>query len=117
MNEDTTAKIRLLECARVRCGHICLKSEQSSRPSALWAGSTVDICPKCGNETFYILHANGRCHTMKDRDLPLDINPADIEPSPKIGLKRRRRILAAKTRALANGPACAAQAETGRFNQ
>lgn len=96
----TGTPVTMLECSRVKCGHILLKTEQSSRPSALWAGSTVHTCPKCGNESFYTLHANGRHRTTKDRDIPLEIMAEDINPSPRMGLKRRRRLFAAKHRAL-----------------
>jgi hypothetical protein len=104
---DTTAPtveqqhmVHLLQCAKQRCGHVLLDHERGNMPSRWWAGSTVYVCPKCGNESFYTLNAQGRCRTTKDRDLPREINAHDIEPSPRMGLKIRRRILAAKRRAL-----------------
>ena len=97
---STTTTVVLLECSRARCGHVLLESEQSSRPSALWASTTVSTCPRCGNESFYTLHASGRHRTMKDIKLPLEINAEDIDPSPRMGIKRRRRLFAAKHRAL-----------------
>ncbi len=92
--------IHLLQCSKQRCGHVLLKTEQDKIPSRLWANATVSVCPKCGNESFYTLTAQGRCRTTKDRDLPLEINAEDIAPSPRMGLKMRRRLFAAKNRAL-----------------
>jgi len=96
----TRTKIELLQCSKHRCGHVYLKDERGSVPSKDWEGATTSVCPKCGGDSFYTLTAQGRCRTTKDRDLPREINAEDIDPSPRMGLKMKRRILAAKRRAL-----------------
>lgn len=96
----TGTKIELLQCSKQRCGHVHLETERAGVPSKIWEGATTSVCPKCGCTSFYTLTAQGRCRTTKDRDLPREINAEDIDPSPRMGLKMKRRILAAKRRAL-----------------
>jgi len=96
----TGTKIELLQCSKQRCGHVHLIDERGGRPSTSFEGATTSICPKCGCDGFYTLTAQGRCRTTKDRDLPREINAEDIDPSPRMGLKMKRRLLAAKRRAL-----------------
>jgi len=57
--------------------------------------SKVAICPKCGNDSFYTLNRHGQ--KINKMNEPLD--PTTIEPSPRMGLKMRRRIFAARRRA------------------
>lgn len=59
--------------------------------------SKVATCPKCAGEEFYTLNAQGQARRMGD-DSPREIDPRDIQPSPRMGLKMKRRLLAAKRR-------------------
>lgn len=95
--------MELLECSRQRCGHILWKQEMADIPHPAYANATQQVCPKCGCESFYTLTAQGRARTTKDsrENKPREINPADIAPTPRMGLKRKRRLLAAKVRAMA----------------
>lgn len=104
MNTTTTPPtgtvITLLQCCKQRCGHVLLESEQEQVPHPDFKNATVSVCPKCGGNSFYTLNEQGRCRTTKDRDLPREILAEDISPSPRMGLKMRRRLFAAKNRAL-----------------
>lgn len=109
MNTDTTTApapatstplITLIECAKQRCGHILLESEQEWTEGVGPLKRRTAICPKCGHDSFYTLTAQGSARTTKDRDTPREIDPRQIEPTPRMGLTRRRRLLAAKRRAL-----------------
>lgn len=102
MSPPTPAKtpVHLIQCSRQRCGHVLLESEQEQIPHPDFKNATVSVCPKCGCDSFYTLTAQGRCRTTKDRDLPREINAEDINPSPRMGLKMKRRLLDAKRRAL-----------------
>jgi hypothetical protein len=103
ITETTESKrVELLQCGKSTCGHVLVEDEQVWVPSRLcWAGSTTGTCPKCGNDSFYHLDANGRKMTstqiFEGRG---HIDPNTIQPSPRMGLKMKRRILAAKRRAL-----------------
>jgi hypothetical protein len=97
---NTKLMVHLMQCARQRCGHVMLEDERTSVPDKLWDGFTVKVCPKCDNESFYTLNTQGCCRTTKDRDLPREINAHDIEPSPRMGMKMKVRILSAKRRAI-----------------
>ena len=89
-----------MQCTKQRCGHVLLETEHElvQCPKRPWVKRHV--CPKCGGDSFYTLNAQGRCRTTKERDLPCEINAEDIEPAPRMGLKMRRRLFAAKNRAL-----------------
>lgn len=104
MNTLTTPQtgtvIHLMQCSKQRCGHVLLETEEAKVPHPDYKNATISVCPKCGCNSFYTLNAQGRCRTTKDRDLPREINAEDINPSPRMGLKMRRRLLAAKRRAL-----------------
>ena len=100
----TGTKIELLQCSKQRCGHVLLKTEQAQVRDTERSYVTRHLCPKCGGDSFYTLTAQGRCRTTKDRDLPREINAEDIDPSPRMGLKMKRRLLAAKRRALGLPP-------------
>lgn len=95
----TTALVHLLQCAKQRCGHVLPDNERDWNPSPDWEGSLKAVCPKCGGEGFFTLNAKGQCRMQRDTS-PREINPHAIEPSPRMGLKRRRRIIAAKRRIL-----------------
>lgn len=94
----------LLQCSRQRCGHVLTEDEYVWTPDPAWPSSKIALCPKCAGESFYTLNARGQARKSSDTG-PREINPADIEPSPKMGLKMKRRILAAKRRALGGGGA------------
>lgn len=89
----------LLECGKSRCQHILLNTEYVGKPDKSWPGSTLQTCPKCGGDSFYTLDPVGRARRMSD-NAPREIDPESIQPSEKMGLKKRRRIFAAKARAL-----------------
>ncbi|WP_395737433.1 hypothetical protein [Prosthecobacter sp.] len=96
----TGTKIELLQCCKQRCGHVMVESEREWIPRHLGSPVKTAVCPKCGGDSFYTLNAQGQCRTTKDRDTPREINAEDINPSPRMGLKMRRRLFAAKNRAL-----------------
>ncbi len=95
-----THKVHLMQCTKQRCGHVLLEDERDWIPSPDWEGSKRAVCPKCANDSFYTLTAQGRCRTTKDRGLPKEINAEDIQPSSRMGLKMTRRLFAARSRAL-----------------
>ena len=97
---NTTTTIHLMQCAKQRCGHVLLETEQELMQCPERAYVKIHVCPKCGGDSFYTLNALGRCRTTKDRDTPREINAEDINPSPRMGIKMRRRLFAAKNRAL-----------------
>lgn len=92
--------IHLMQCAKQRCGHVLLETEQELIPCPERSNVRFHVCPKCGGDAFYTLNEQGRCRTTKDRDKPREILAEDISPSPRMGLKMRRRLFAAKNRAL-----------------
>ena len=92
--------IELLQCAKSSCGHVMLKYEQDCIPHPDWECAILCVCPKCGKESFYTLNAQGQKRKQSDPS-PREFDPNEINPSPKMGLKMRRRILAAKRRAIA----------------
>lgn len=95
------ALVRLIECGRRSCGYILTEDEREWSEDPEWEGRKTAICPKCGEDGFYTLNESGQRITMRDRDKYRDgIDPATIEPSPRMGLTRRRRIFAAKLRAI-----------------
>lgn len=91
--------IILLECGKSRCQHILLSAEYVEKPDKRWQGSRICTCPKCGGDSFYTLDPAGRARRMSD-NAPREIDPETIQPSEKMGPKKRRRIFAAKARAL-----------------
>ena len=97
--ENKLFTVTLLECCKARCGHILLSSEYVEKPDRRWKGSMICTCPKCGGESFYTLNSAGQARRMSDNSTR-EITPDSIEPSEKMGLKKRRRIFAAKSRAL-----------------
>jgi len=99
-DEELRVKVKLIQCGRHSCGHILLEDERDWKPLTEWSGKRA-ICPKCGEDSFYTLNEKGQKTTMSQRDQYRDgIDPATIEPSSRMGLKMRRRILAAKRRAM-----------------
>ena len=97
--KNTGTKVELIECSLQRCAHIHLFKERDKKPGQLFKNSFVLVCPKCGCNSYYTLNAKGQARRESDTS-PREINAEDIEPSEKMGLKKRRRILAAKRRAL-----------------
>jgi len=89
--------VRLLKCGKQRCSHVFTDDEYVDIPHPEWANSSIRTCPKCGNDSVWMLDKNGRVVDLGRSD---GIDPGDIEPSPRMGLKMKRRILAAKRRAL-----------------
>lgn len=92
--------VELMQCGKTSCGHVLIESEQVWVPNPEWKHSKTATCPKCGNDCFFSLNAQGQKRKMSDT-CPRKIPPSDIQPSPRMGLKMRRRILAAKSRAIA----------------
>jgi hypothetical protein len=93
--------VTLVQCSKASCGHVLIEDEFEwiCDPSASWGGSKQAVCPKCENESFYTLNALGQIRKARDES-PREINPENISPSPRMGLKMKRRMLAAKRRAL-----------------
>lgn len=102
-------KVRLLECSRRSCSYILSEEERLWVPNERWKGmgGKSATCPKCGGDSFFTLNEVGQRITSKDREKYRDgLVLAEIQPSPKMGSKRRHMLLAAKDRALAaNSPA------------
>lgn len=94
--------IVLLQCCKQRCGHVLLESEQEWVPTRIGGSLSTKtaICPKCSGNAFYTLNAQGQARKSRDRESPRQINAEDIAPSPRMGLKMKRRLYAAKNRAL-----------------
>ena len=98
--------VRLLQCGRKSCGHVLTESERDWVKSKDFEGARTAVCPECGNDDFYTLNAAGQAMTTRDmRDgADREIDPATIEPSPRMGPKMKARILDAKRRALESLP-------------
>jgi hypothetical protein len=96
--------VRLVQCGRRACGYVLTEEERDWREDPEWEGRKTAVCPKCGEDSFYSLNELGQKLTMRDRDKYRDgIDPATIEPSPRMGEKMKRWILAAKSRAIGTG--------------
>lgn len=98
--------VRLLQCGRKSCGHVLTEGEREWVKSKDFEGARTAVCPECGNDDFYTLNAAGQAMTARDmRDgADREIDPATIEPSPRMGPKMKARILDAKRRALESLP-------------
>lgn len=99
--EQKPPTVILLQCAKSRCGHVLTEDEyvwKSDRSFGL-ADSKTAHCPRCDGVAFYTLNALGQIRKSRDES-PREIDPTTIEPSPRMGLKMKRRILAAKRRAI-----------------
>lgn len=91
--------ITLLQCSKQRCGHVLLESEQEKVPHPDFEHAKIYVCPKCCGDSFYTLNAQGQARRQSDTG-PREILAEDISPSARMGLKMRRRLFAAKNRAL-----------------
>ena len=88
--------VRLLKCGKQTCSHVLTEGEQENTPDPERSYVSIHTCPKCGNDDFWMLDKNGLTVNKSE-----EINVNDIDPSPRLGLKMKRRILAAKKRASA----------------
>lgn len=92
--------VELLQCGKSTCQHVLLESER------VWVQEDEitrrATCPKCGNDAFYTLTAQGK-HRMQGDDSPREIDPVCICPSPRMGMRRAKEIMSAKHRALGIG--------------
>ena len=88
--------VELLQCGKTSCQHVLLESER------VWVEEDEitrrATCPKCGNDAFYILTSQGMPRMQGDTS-PREVKPEDIEPSQRMGPKRRGAVLAARKRA------------------
>lgn len=91
--------IHLMQCAKQRCGHVLLESEREWIPVSRDEQTKSAVCPKCSGDSFYTLNTQGQRRMRRDEG-PREILAEDINPSPRMGLKMRRRLFAAKNRAL-----------------
>lgn len=94
-------KIILNECAARKCGHIYFGGETEWLPEG--DRTLRGACPRCGEQSYYPLNPLGQRRKSSDKT-PHEMAVADINPSPRMGPKRRRRILAAKRRAEGREP-------------
>lgn len=97
----------LKECLRTKCGHIYLEEETVwTEPGIVKAGDVSyhgfsnGCCPRCGEQGYFTLNALGQRRKGREGFAKPEVAVANISPSPRMGLKRRRRVLAAKRRAL-----------------
>ncbi|MEO5715037.1 MAG: hypothetical protein ABIT37_16280 [Luteolibacter sp.] len=98
---DVPRLVRLVMCGRRSCSHVLIEEERDWREDPDWKGHRTAVCPKCGDDSFYHLNEAGQKINFSDREKYRNgIDPATIEPSPKMGLKMKRRILRAKRHAL-----------------
>lgn len=91
--------VELVQCSRTKCGYVLTTDEYVWGDNPSWTCGQTAACPKCGGDSFYYLNAKGQARKMSDNS-PREIDPETIEPPPRMGLKMKRRILAAKRRAL-----------------
>jgi hypothetical protein len=91
--------VELVQCSKSKCGYVLTTSEYVWGDNPGWTCGQTATCPKCGRGSFYYLNAQGQARKMSDK-ISREIDPETIEPSPRMGLKMKRRILAAKRRAL-----------------
>lgn len=95
----STTLVKVIECSRKSCGHILLDDERDWKPMDIGKRA---ICPKCGCESFYTVKENGQTMKTSEREkYRAGIDPVEIEPTPRMGPKRRAALLAVKKRALA----------------
>jgi len=93
--------VRLLQCGRQSCGYVLTEDEREWLQDPEWSARRTAHCPKCGEDGFYTLNEKGQKITARDREKYRDgLDPTLIEPSPRMGPKNRRMILAAKERIL-----------------
>lgn len=98
MNDQPKTLVRLIQCGRRSCSYVLTEDERDWMPNGF--GKTA-VCPICGNDGFYRLKPNGQKMTMSERDQYRDgIDPATIEPSPRMGPKMKAYLRDAKRRAL-----------------
>lgn len=91
--------VRLMQCAKQRCGHVLLDDEREWIPVSRDGRTKSAVCPKCHGNAFYTLNAQGQARTRRGEG-PQEIIAEDIQPSSRMGLKMKRRLYAAKNRAL-----------------
>lgn len=88
-------QVQLLKCARRVCSHVFTDNEYSKIPWEGVLGCERMVCPECENDsTFTLWHDGTICRPC------YLINAHDIEPSPRLGPQMRRKVLAAKRRAI-----------------
>ena len=93
--------VRILQCGRQSCSHVLTEDERDWKSDPRWESSRTAICPECGCDSFYTLNEKGQQITTRDREKYREgIDPSTLEPSPRMGPKNRRMILAAKARIL-----------------
>jgi len=93
--------VRLIQCGRRSCSYVLTEDERDWEQHPKWDSGKVAVCPICGNDGFYTLKPNGQKMTMSERDQYRDgIDPATIEPSPRMGPKMKAYLRDAKRRAL-----------------
>lgn len=97
--ESAERRVSLIQCAKNRCGYVLTEDEQVWVPTRDIPNSRTGTCPKCGNDSFYHLNAIGQKRRSSE-PLPWEVKISDITPSPRMGLKMKRRILGAKRRAI-----------------
>lgn len=93
--------VRLIQCGRRACSHILTEDEREwTRPLGELRRRTA-ICPQCGCDNFYTLNERGQSITFRElENYRNGLDPATIEPSPRMGSKMKSRLLAAKARIL-----------------
>lgn len=91
--------VHLIQCGRRACSHVLTEDEREwTAPEGALRRRTA-ICPQCGCDNFYTLNESGQSITFRDREKYRNgLNPADIEPSPRLGPKMKNRLLAVKAR-------------------
>ena len=93
--------VRILECGRQSCGYVLTEKERDWKSDPRWESHRTAICPECGCDSFYTLDEKGQRITTCDREKYREgIDPTTLEPSPRMGPKKRQRILAVKQRIL-----------------
>lgn len=88
-------QVQLLKCAKQVCSHVFTDEEYKKIPWKGVSGGEHMVCPKCENDSTFTLWHDGTICRPGYR-----INAHDIEPSPRLGIRMRKRILAAKQRAV-----------------
>lgn len=95
---NQTNLVKLIQCGRRSCSHVLIEDERGWKLNDI--GHTA-VCPKCGNDDFYTLKPNGQKTSFSERDLYRDgIDPATIEPTPRMGPKFKAALMDARRRAL-----------------
>lgn len=98
----TPRRVRLLQCGRRSCSYVLTEDERAwRRDPGCSLGRRTAVCPACGADSFYNLNAQGKALTAQEmRSGDTSVDPSTIDPTGRMGPKKRAQLLAVRRRAL-----------------